>query len=461
MSSGERRLPTDAAREPVSFTFEGRTLTGFAGEPIASALHASGIDVLSRSFKHRRPRGLHCMAGSCPNCSMRVDGLPGVITCQEPLRGGEQVERDRGWPNADHDALGVLDLLSPLTPNGFQYRWFRKHPRLFEASEPVLRRLAARSKLPSAEAAARVYGTGPLRPGSEPRRTSVDVAVIGGGVAGMRAALAAAQSGVSVALFERELELGGAAVDEPRNQAEVAALLERVDGSAELEVHLGATAFGWFEGGTMLVDDRKGVQELVSKQWVIATGGYPQPLAFPGNDLPGVMLGRAVRRLVRHGVRPGERIVIVTDSDAGLELAEDLRARSITVSAVADMRSGSDASSSLRAASGHTVLRARGRGRLSGVTLGPVGARSGREVECDVLCIEVAPKPADDLVLQLLADGSITLEGPSADVWGTDRPGPTEVTAGVWIAGGVKGAGGFGEAGEQGEAAGHAAASAA
>jgi sarcosine oxidase, subunit alpha len=458
MSNGDRRLPTDGGRASVSFTFDGRTMSGFAGEPIASALHANGVDVLSRSFKFRRPRGLHCMAGACPNCSMRVDGLPGVITCQEPLRGGEQVERERGWPSADRDALGVLDWLSRLTPNGFQYRWFRKQQRLFETTEPIMRRLAARSAMPSVEAAARVYGSGPLPSGSEPRRTSVDVAVIGGGVTGMRAALAAAEGGASVALFEREVELGGAAADEPRHGAEVAALAERVNRAAGLEVHLGATAFGWFQGGTMLVDDRDGVQELLAKRWVIATGGYPQPLAFPGNDLPGVMLGRAVRRLIRHGVKPGDRVVVLTDSDAGLELADQLRARSITVSAVADMRSGNGAGASFQAAAGHSVLRARGRGRLSSVTLGPIGACSGTDVDCDVLCIEVAPKPADDLVLQLLVDGSLTLEQPSDDVWGTGQPGPTEVTAGVWVAGGVKQAASFAEAGEQGEAAGKAAA---
>jgi sarcosine oxidase subunit alpha len=458
MSEAGLRLPTASSGEPVSFTFEGRTLSGFAGEPIAAALHANGVTVLSRSFKYRRPRGLHCMAGSCPNCSMRVDGLPGVVTCEEPLRGGERVERERGWPSADRDALEVLDLLSPLTPNGFQYRWFRKRPRLFDATEPVLRRLAARAAMPDPGAAARVYGTGPLSNGADPRQTTVDVAVIGGGVAGMRAALAATQGEASVALVERGAELGGGAADDQRSEPQVAALVDRVAAAPRLEVHCGTTAFGWYERELMLVSDREGVQELHAKRWVISTGGYPQPLAFPGNDLPGVMLGTAVRRLVRYGVRPGQRIVIVTDRDAGLELAEDLRARSITVSAVADMRSDAAAGSPARAVSGHTVVRARGGGRLAAVTLGPVGGATGSEIECDVLCIDVAPRPANELVLQLLADGSITLERPTPEAMGASGAGPAEVTGGVWIAGGVKGADSFSEAGEQGEAAGRAAA---
>ena len=188
----------------------------------------------------------------------------------------------------------------------------------------------------------------------------------------------------------------------------------------------------------MLVSDRDGVQQLQAKRWAICTGGYPQPLAFPGNDLPGVMLGRAVRRLIRYGVRPGRQVVIVTDSDAGLELAEDLRARSITVSTVADMRSGAAAASGIQAASGHTVLSARGRGRVASVMIGPIGATAGSEIQCDTLCIDVTPAPADELVLQLLTDGSITLERPASEEWSA---GHAEVTAGVWIAGQVKGSG--------------------
>jgi hypothetical protein len=122
------------------------------------------------------------------------------------------------------------------------------------------------------------------------------------------------------------------------------------------------------------------------------------------------------------------------------------------------MRSGAAASSGIQAASGHTVLSARGRGRVASVTMGPIGATAGSEIQCDTLCIDVAPAPADELVLQLVSDGSITLERPSSDKWSA---GPAEVTAGVWMAGGVTGAASLSEAGDGGEAAGRAAAKAA
>jgi sarcosine oxidase subunit alpha len=457
MSETGSRLPASPGGERVSFTFEGRTVSGVAGEPIAAALHADGVTVLSRSFKYRRPRGLHCMTGSCPNCSMRVDGLPGVVTCEEPLRGGERVEREKGWPSADRDALGVLDRLSKLTPNGFQYRWFRKRPRMFELSEPVLRRLAARAQLPDPEAARRVYGQGPLPPGTDHAKITADVAVIGGGLAGIHAALAAADGGASVVLVERTPALGGAAAHAPDAAGDLAKLTERVNGSQGLTVHTGTTAFGWYQPEVMLVNDRERVRELRASKWIVCTGAYPQPLAFEGNDLPGVMLASAVRRLVfTHGVRPGRRVVVVTDSDSGAELADGLRSRSVDVAAVVDVRPGAAA----RAIPGvallpdHTVLATRGRDRVTGVTVAPNGSDAGIELNCDVLCLDLSPRPATELVAQRVADGSITLERRSLGA-----TGPIEVADGVWVAGAVAGATSFEEAGEQGDAVGRAAAS--
>lgn len=461
LRSTELRLPGEAAqhRQRVAFTFEGQTLTGYVGEPIAAALHANGVTVLSRSFKYRRPRGLHCMAGSCPNCAMRVDGLPGVTTCETPLRGGEVVERERGWPSADRDLLEVLDVLSPLTPNGFQYRWFRRHQRVFDAVvEPVLRRLAARADLPDRAAAARLQA-------QQPRTVIADVAVIGGGVCGMRAALAAAAAGASVTLIDRGATLGGAAADDPRSADEVSTLIDQISAHREVNVRSGATAFAWFERDVILVVDPDAVWAIRASCWTICTGGYPQALAFPSNDLPGVMLGRAVRRLVfKHDIKPGHRVVVVTDGDHGHRLAVDLEARSVTVAAIADIRLDAHApdvaTAAIRLPSGHTVMRAHGRRRLTGVTLAAPGDTTGTFIACDVLCIDLGTRPADELPLQLLSEGSIRLKAPTLDALRRSTAGIAEVTPGVWLAGGVTGADSLPAAAEQGEAAGRAAANA-
>ncbi len=80
----------------VRFTFEGRELEGFEGEPIAAALHAAGVRVLRRSAKLHRPRGFFCAIGNCSSCLMVVDGVPNVRVCVEKLRPGIRVERQEG-----------------------------------------------------------------------------------------------------------------------------------------------------------------------------------------------------------------------------------------------------------------------------------------------------------------------------------------------------------------------------
>jgi len=82
--------------EKVSFTFDGRRLEGYEGEPIAAALHDAGVKVLRRSMKLGRPRGFFCAVGKCSSCLMMVDGQPNVRVCMEPLREGVRVETQRG-----------------------------------------------------------------------------------------------------------------------------------------------------------------------------------------------------------------------------------------------------------------------------------------------------------------------------------------------------------------------------
>ena len=414
----------------VTFTFDGRRMTGVAGEPIASALHAGGVTVLSRSFKYHRPRGLHCMAGSCPSCAMRVDGVPGVATCETPLRGGETIMRERGWPSADRDVLRLLDVTSRLTPNGFQYRRLRRHQRLFELVEPVLKRLAARGDLPEPVAAARLITR-------HSRELAVDVGVIGGGLAGMRAALAAAAGGAgSVALVERRAQLGGVARLDRTRWPELDGLTRRIGRQSRIVLLSPATAFAWYESDRVLVASGHGLVHLRASRWVVATGAHPQPCAFPGNDLPGVMLGDAVRRLLLDDVRPGDRVLIASGTDDGDSLAMELRARGVTVVGVVPAAD---------------VERAHGRRRLGAVTV------NGVRFACDVLCVDVARRPADELVRQLLSDGGIVIEDRSAASVGAIRDGSVEVARGVWLAGDVLGVSSARGAAVQGEAAGIAA----
>ncbi|UCF71533.1 MAG: (2Fe-2S)-binding protein [candidate division WOR-3 bacterium] len=80
----------------VRFMFEEEELEGYENEPIAAALHAAGVRVLSYSEKHKRPRGFFCAVGKCSSCLMEVDGRQNVMVCMEPLRAGMKVRRQKG-----------------------------------------------------------------------------------------------------------------------------------------------------------------------------------------------------------------------------------------------------------------------------------------------------------------------------------------------------------------------------
>src|SRR5271166_6980900 len=181
--------------QAVTFTFDGKPVTALGGDTIGSALYAEGQRTFSRSFKYHRRRGLMCCSGHCPNCLVAVDGAPGVRACTEPVREGMSVEHLNATPSLEHDAMSLTDVLGgPFTPPGFYYKTFIRPRRLWPVYEWVLRHAAGLGRLPDAQAE-RSWRT-------EYRRRHADVLVVGGGEAGLRAAIAAAEQGADVVLAE-------------------------------------------------------------------------------------------------------------------------------------------------------------------------------------------------------------------------------------------------------------------
>ncbi len=83
-------------KREVTFTFEGKKLKGYEGEPIVAALYANGIKVLRYSPKDHRPRGLFCAVGNCSSCLMEVNGEPNVRVCVEELKECMVIKRQVG-----------------------------------------------------------------------------------------------------------------------------------------------------------------------------------------------------------------------------------------------------------------------------------------------------------------------------------------------------------------------------
>jgi sarcosine oxidase, subunit alpha len=397
-SDGER---IDRSRE-LRFNFDGKEVTALEGDTIGSALFAAGRRTFSRSFKYHRRRGLMCCAGQCPNCLVQVDGAPGVRACTEPAREGMKVVHMNATPSLDFDAMRATDLVGgPFTPPGFYYKTFIRPRRLWPLYEKVLRGAAGLGRLRK-DQEEREWRT-------EYRRRHADVLVVGGGAAGLSAAAAAAEMGADVVLADEGAEPGGRLLAEGHH-AHARELAERAR-EAGVELLSAAPALGAFDG---LVPIWQGgtLHQVRARRIVYATGSIEQPLMFPGNDLPGVMLsGGAMRLAALYALRPGNLAVVATVDDRGLDAAEALLDHGVEVRAVADLRERGPSEALDRLArrgvpvlSGATVLHADGGAEVKRVVLGPPGAAEGdpaeRTLSCDLLVVSGGSAPATSLLTQ-------------------------------------------------------------
>jgi sarcosine oxidase subunit alpha len=395
--------------QPITFSFDGKPASGFAGDTIVSALYAAGRRVFSRSFKYHRPRGELCACGQCANSLFQIEGAPGIRGCSEPIREGLQVSHQNAWPSLDFDVMRATDRVGgPFTPVGFYYKTFIRPRRLWPLYEKVLRSAAGLGRLPKRQDE-REWET-------EYRRRHCDVLVIGGGIAGLAAAAQAAELGADVVLCDEDVVLGGLLGVEGGHDAVRG--LERRARDAGVEILSGAPALGFFDGLVPVWQGRT-LHQVRADRHIVATGAIQQPLIFPDNDLPGVMLSGGARRLAAaYAVKPGERAVVATVDDRGLDDALALHAVGLDV-VIADLRPDAGGgelahrveAAGIRLLTGQTVVRAEGHDRVEHAVVARVDA-GGRAIDggsthdCDLLAVSGGSAPALSLPLQAGARAS-------------------------------------------------------
>ena len=417
--------------QAVQFEFDGRAVSGFRGDTIASALYADGTRVFSRSFKYHRPRGLLCCSGNCPNCLVTVEDEPNVRACTRPIEPGLEVRSQNAWPSLRFDLLSVLDRMHWLMPVGFYYKAMHRPKLLWLMARQIIRRVGGLGSIDINAEHDHEYTS---------RNIHTDVAVVGGGPAGLSAALAAAGTGSRVVLVDDQPALGGhlryaggqvgIRDGESRPASEVVAeFADAVAALPNVEVLAASTAFGLYQDRLLAVLTGEGVVRVRAKHVILATGNQEQPLLFENNDLPGVMLSSAARRLVAlYGVRPGRRAVVATETEEGYGTALQLLDAGVRVEAVVDA-SGDPSGPAVEAVrqrgvavlAGHRVVRAVGRRAVSSAVVAPVGGGSTRRIRCDLLCMSGTHQPVDALLHQMGAyQPGVTLAGSANGATGLD-----------------------------------------
>jgi len=358
--SAARRLPPQAGElidrsRPLTFRWDGRTYPGLQGDTIVSALLASGVTVFSRSFKYSRPRGVLSASFVDPGCTVQVDDEPNVRAGHRRVAAGMDVQPQNVWPSLAFDVRSANRLVGRFLTAGFYYKTFIKPQRLWPSYQRVLSRFAA-GGLMSRQSVHGYY---------DKRYVHVDVVVAGAGPAGIAAAVAAADGGASVLLVEEEYELGGHLRYGGQEELTLLAdLRAQVAARPSIEVMTDAVVTGRYDDNWVAVMQRSvggALERLVKVRagvLVVAPGLIERPYVFDGNDLPGVLLSTAVRRLVNlYAVRPGDRAVVLTANADGDAAAADLARVGVDVVRVLDARRG------------ETLRRATGRGRVQAVEL--------------------------------------------------------------------------------------------
>ncbi len=440
----------------VSFTFNGKNLRGFEGDTLASALLANDQMLVGRSFKYHRPRSVVASGAEEPNGLVNLGKgaafEPNQRVTTTELFDGLTATSQNHWPSLEFDVGAINSRLSRLLPAGFYYKMFM-YPRPFwkHVYEPFIRQSAGLGKAPKDRD----------RDTYEHFHATVDVLIVGGGVAGLAAAVAAGQTGARVLLIEQTAHWGGRApVDGARIEDApaddwVKSTVQAIEDMPNVTMRLRCMGAGVYDHGYALAyeqltdhaPDNEGPRHRLwrvrAKQIVTATGAIERPLSFAGNDVPGVLLASAVRDYaVNFGVSLGDRTVVVTNNDDAYRTAITLKKAGLDVPVIVDARAMASGplvdqarELGIRVEVGKAVAKVKGGKRVTGVA---ICAQAGEgaaleEVACDCVAMSGGWSPIVHLWShcggKLVWDADQVMFRPDHDAAPTSADGQPFVTA--------------------------------
>ncbi|ASJ16215.1 sarcosine oxidase subunit alpha [Thermococcus chitonophagus] len=358
----------------ITIYYKGRPIKAYEGETIAAALHAAGIKVLNYSRVRKRPRGLFCAIGKCSSCLMTVNGIPNVRTCITLAEDGMKIEENK-----------------PVLPKDIGYKENRKAEKV-----------------------------------------QADIIVIGGGPAGLMAAINAHDAGAKVVLIDENPMLGGQLVKQThkffgkREQfagirgIKIAEILEEEVRKRDINVYLETSAVGIFQNGNekLVVGVRKEKEliEFHGRAVIVATGAMEKTVPFENNDLPGIYGAGAIQTLMNtYGIKPGGRALIVGAGNVGLILAYQLIQAGVEVKAIVEampriggyfVHAAKVRRLGVPILTRHTILKAEGKERVERAVIAEIDEKwqpipgTKKEFEVDLIAIAVGLRPSVELLQQ-------------------------------------------------------------
>lgn len=392
----------------ISFNYKNKALNGVSGDTVATALYANDVRVFSRSLKYHRPRGLYSLGGECSNTTMEVDGVPNVQTEKTRLIPDMRVKDQNVKGSAQYDLMAFMDKMDWLMPAGFYYKTMHKPRWLWPIAMKQIRKTAGLGRITADHETHGVYDE--IYP-------TADVCVIGGGPAGMMAALTAGEAGLRTILLEAQPWLGGfydyrmtPFNDQTRLFERARDLAARIENSPNLRVFKQTSMIGAYSNNLITAaqigsgedpfDSR--YIEIRAKAVVVATGCIERPLLFENNERPGVMQISCAHRLARtYGLLAGTRAVFSVGHDLGLEAAMDLHDLGLKIACVADIREDSQnpelilglAERRIQLLRGWVAAKAHGAKSVRKVTLRTLNGTISRQMACDVLVASAGLTP--------------------------------------------------------------------
>ncbi len=452
----------------IRFTFDGVSYNAYQGDTLASALIANGVKLVGRSFKYHRPRGIFGIGVEEPSAMVQLRSgarwEPNLRATEiEVFDGLEAVSQNR-WPSLRFDVGYLSNLLSAFLPSGFYYKTFMWPKTKWVFYEKIIRAAAGLGKAPTEhdpDSYSKLY-------------QYCDLLIVGGGPAGIAAALSAGASDAKVIVLDESWPLGGRlkydeeSIDGKAGDEWLAESVNTLQSMPNVQIYTRTTAFGYYDHNLVaalqrvsdhclepqLWQDRQKIHWIRAKQIILATGAIERSIPFDGNDKPGVMLASAARSYARrYAARCGNKAVVFSNNDSAYETVSALKNMGVTVVAVIDSRIATPGKRAMKhlgdttLKQGFTVVKVNGFSSIKSIsvarTLGENEVLGSTEqIVCDSLCISGGWTPTVHLFSH--AQGKLEF----SDAIGAYVP--AEQIESIHVVGAANGAFGLGECLEQG-----------